>query len=287
MCIIIAKPEGQVIPESFIRRQWKINPDGAGFAVRTDNDRYPLYFKKGFMSLKSLLNDLKKYNVPDYQLVLHLRISTGGGTKPELCHPFPVLSKNRISGFSRALLFHNGIFGLKVPSKYKKTLSDTGFLAMFARRIGLRNFKIMLRYDVLNRNNSRVLLWTDTGMLKKGKWYQYKGLYTSKPIYDYYYSDYPYSSYCGSLYNDYSSYNDGYNRYKHDYSRYKHQEKGTWHLEYKGNKRIITVGKEEEGVELKVLEVYPSGEALLEDGSLWDLPPELEGIVKEGDEVIF
>jgi len=168
MCIIIVKPLGEKIPEELIRKQWSINPDGAGFAVRIeDKGRYPLYFKKGIMSLEQLLEDkeFQEYNSEDYELVLHLRKSTGGRVRPELCHPFPILSANRLQGFSKALLFHNGTFGLRIPRKWQGVLSDTAYLAMFARRIGLANFKILLRQDILNRNNSRVLLWTDFGFL--------------------------------------------------------------------------------------------------------------------------
>ena len=48
MCIIIVKPKGKVIPESFIREQWLTNPDGAGFAVKLEDEKISNLFQKRF-----------------------------------------------------------------------------------------------------------------------------------------------------------------------------------------------------------------------------------------------
>jgi len=273
MCIIIYKPIGKVIPEKLIKRQWQINPDGAGFAVRIDEEKYPLYFKKGIMNLEELLEDEKfrEFNSEDYELVLHLRKSTGGGVRPELCHPFPVLSRNRLQGYSKALLFHNGTFGLKVPKKYREKLSDTAYLAYFARRIGLVNFKLMLKCDILNRNNSRVLLWTDSGMLFKGTWHTYKGLKVSKPIVSYKSN---YSSYYRSLWD-----------YRSSYDFLEQDTDIEPEIVRLGKRKLIKLGNQ--GEQREVRDVISPYDVLLDDGSIWEPPEEVKDIVEIGDLIEF
>ena len=280
MCIIIVKPIGQKIPESLIRKQWNINPDGAGFAVRIDDKPYPLYFKKGLMTLSELLEDEEfiEFNSEDYELVLHLRKSTGGGVRPELCHPFPVLSKNRLEGYSKALLFHNGTFGLKVPRKYQDKLSDTAYLAWFARRIGLANFRLLLKQDILDRNGSRVLLWTDSGMLFKGKWHEYKGLKVSKPLYDFSY---------------HRSYRDYYSSYQYTLG-FDEDTEDVEVLEANSDLEILpssdgrkVIRISNRGEKLSVIAKMTDNSVLLEDGSLWEPPESIADEIDVGDLIEF
>ena len=270
MCIIIVKPKGKVIPESFIREQWLANPDGAGFAVKLEDEKYPIFFKKGFMKLEDLLNDpdFSHFNSEKFELVLHLRKATHGRVSPLLCHPFPVISHNRLMGRSLAVMFHNGTFGVRIPTSYKHTKSDTLFVSEFARRIGLKNFKHMLRYDILNRSGSRVLLWTKKGKLFKGQWHEYRGLKLSKPI----------RNYCNSYRSKYKSYNypdfDFFEDVEFDYHIY-FNERG---------EKTIAMGNS--GTRLRVLRKTSDG-ILLEDGSLWDAPPDLEKVIETGDIIEF
>ena len=271
MCIIIVKPEGKVIPESLIREQWIANPDGAGFAVKLEDEKYPIFFKKGFMKLEHLLNDqdFLRFNSEEFELVLHLRKATHGRVSPLLCHPFPVISHNRLTGHSLAVMFHNGTFGVRIPTSYKSIKSDTLFVAEFARRIGLKNFKYMLRYDILNRSGSRVLLWTKEGKLFKGQWHEYRGLKLSKPIRNYY-----------------NSYRSRYS--SHNYPSFNFWEEDTepdYHIYFNGRgEKTIAIGNS--GTRLRVLRKTTEG-ILLDDGSLWDAPPELEEVIEAGDIVEF
>jgi len=286
MCIIIIKPLGKKIPESLIKRQWQINSDGAGFAVRIDDKPYPLYFKKGIMSLSELLEDeeFREFNSEDYELVLHLRKSTGGGVRPELCHPFPVLSKNRLEGYSKALLFHNGTFGLKVPRKYQDKLSDTAYLAWFARRIGLANFRLLLKQDILNRNGSRVLLWTDSGMLFKGKWHNHKGLKVSKPVYEYSY----YGGYYRSSYSNYqpnlTEYTFGFDEDTEDIETLE-VNSDLEILPSSDGRKVIRISNR--GEKLSVIAKMTDNSVLLEDGSLWEPPESVADQIDVGDLIEF
>ena len=246
------------------------------------------------MSLSELLDDeeFREFNSEDYELVLHLRKSTGGGVRPELCHPFPILSANRLRGYSKALLFHNGTFGLNVPKKYRDRLSDTAYLAMFARRIGLANFKLMLKYDILNRNKSRVLLWTDTGFLFKGKWHEYKGLKVSKPIaISYSYSSS--SNWKRSLWDwKTDDYEYDFGGSDNDIDIDVNVPVPTDNVDYeievdKEGRRVFLINGGKIGEKLKVLGKASKRELLLEDGSLWEAPEELLDVVQEGDYVQF
>lgn len=270
MCIIIFKPEGKTIPESLIREQWTANPHGAGFAVKLENEKYPIFFKKGFMKLEHLLNDpdFSRFNSEEFELVLHLRKATHGRVSPSLCHPFPVISHNRLMGRSLAVLFHNGTFGVRIPTSHKNK-SDTLFVAEFARRIGLKNFKHMLRYDILNRSGSRVLLWTADGKLFKGQWHSYRGLKLSKPVFIHH-----------------SRYLSRYGPHNHPRFNFWEEDTNPDYFIYFNEMGEKTIAVGHSGTRLRVLRKTAEG-VLLEDGSLWNAPSELEEVIESGDIVEF
>ena len=92
MCIIAAKPIGVKMPnEETIRTMWNNNNDGAGF-MWAENGR--VHIRKGYMEYESFKNALdevcEKLDVENTSIVMHFRITTHGGTKPENCHPFPI-----------------------------------------------------------------------------------------------------------------------------------------------------------------------------------------------------
>ena len=98
MCVIVTKPMGAAMPpDNIIESMWTSNPDGAGFAYAFNNK---VYVEKGFMKLKDLTNALAglekrmkasaNLTLDDISLLIHFRITTHGGTKPELTHPFPI-----------------------------------------------------------------------------------------------------------------------------------------------------------------------------------------------------
>jgi len=98
MCVILTKPAGAKMPaDNLLEQMWTSNPDGAGFAYALNNK---VYVEKGFMKLKDLTNALAglekrlKANanrtIDDVSLLVHFRITTHGGTSPQLTHPFPI-----------------------------------------------------------------------------------------------------------------------------------------------------------------------------------------------------
>lgn len=128
MCIIAAKPRGIDMPsKETIRRMWYGNPDGAGIMYSNGKS---VVIHKGFMKLSDFEAELEKLSktvdLKKAGVVMHFRITTHGGTKPENCHPFPVsqkLSRLRQTRLSTNIgVAHNGVISI---TPRDRTISDT------------------------------------------------------------------------------------------------------------------------------------------------------------------
>lgn len=137
MCIIAAKPAGIPMPsKDTLRNMWEGNPDGAGFMFPTEvvgkngKRKIAVQVEKGFMTFDhfvAALDDLAKYHdLTSTPIVMHFRITTHGGTCPELTHPFPVTDSRSALRKLRATapvgVAHNGIIHSVTPAK---DMSDT------------------------------------------------------------------------------------------------------------------------------------------------------------------
>lgn len=132
MCIAIAKPMGVDIPtDDILTNCFNNNPDGAGFAFNHNNE---VIIRKGYMKLKDFLDAFHKYNEKfDFKnrgVLIHTRITTHGGTNPQMCHPFPINSDEgalkKIEYVSPFAVIHNGIISLtSADATKKKDMSDT------------------------------------------------------------------------------------------------------------------------------------------------------------------
>ena len=132
MCIAIAKPIGVEIPnDDILTNCFNNNPDGAGFAFNHNNE---VVIRKGYMKLKDFLDAFHKYdekfNFKNRGVLIHTRITTHGGTNPQMCHPFPINSDEgalkKIEYCSPFAIVHNGIISLTSgEATKKKDMSDT------------------------------------------------------------------------------------------------------------------------------------------------------------------
>lgn len=132
MCIAIAKPIGVEIPnDDILTNCFNNNPDGAGFAFNHNNE---VIIRKGYMKLKDFLDAFHKYdekfNFKNRGVLIHTRITTHGGTNPQMCHPFPINSDEgalkKIEYASPFAVIHNGIISLtSSEAREKKDMSDT------------------------------------------------------------------------------------------------------------------------------------------------------------------
>lgn len=128
MCIIAAKPTGIPMPNATtIENMWYVNSDGAGFMYAVDGK---VHIEKGFMRLNDLTNRLKQlgktHDLTALPIVMHFRITTHGGTKPENTHPFPISDNigvlKKLHSTARIGVAHNGIIDITPRSK---DISDT------------------------------------------------------------------------------------------------------------------------------------------------------------------
>lgn len=128
MCIIAAKPAGVAMPsQQYIRNMFGYNDDGAGLMYAKDGK---VYIEKGFMDEDLFLERLEElersYNMTELPLVMHFRITTHGGTRPENCHPFPVTDSigmlKKLRCKTNLAVAHNGIINVNPRSK---DISDT------------------------------------------------------------------------------------------------------------------------------------------------------------------
>jgi len=111
MCLLIYASPNSNPSKKALRRAANNNPDGFGFAVRTNKE--VLYYKS--MSIEDTIKeffDLRK-RFPDSHSIFHLRITTHGATNLDNCHPFVV--------DDAIVLAHNGM----LPIKEQDGKSDT------------------------------------------------------------------------------------------------------------------------------------------------------------------
>ena len=89
MCIIIYKPKGTEMPsEDVLLTCFENNPHGAGVSYSAKDG---VVFVKGLMTykaFKSTIDSISNKNSRD--IVMHFRITTSGGTRPDMCHPFNI-----------------------------------------------------------------------------------------------------------------------------------------------------------------------------------------------------
>lgn len=230
MCIAIAKPIGVDIPnDDILTNCFNNNPDGAGFAFNHNNE---VVIRKGYMKLKDFLDAFHKYDekfgFKNRGVLIHTRITTHGGTNPQMCHPFPINSDEgalkKIEYCSPFAVVHNGIISLTSSEATKKQdMSDTAifvqkYLTKIAKNKNWFNNKanIELIYElidskmaILNGNGKIVMtngFTEDNGIFYSNSSYKenrYRKLYNwdwyDDYDYDYGYSDnYNYSSYLKS-----------------------------------------------------------------------------------------
>lgn len=134
MCIIAVSPIGEKVSREVFRRMWRANDDGFGMLFRT---------KEGIGLIKGLMDFQEAWehytDLPDgVPHVLHFRLATHGGVRPELTHPFIVHENSPLylRGVVRApVLAHNGVWNLysiKFPkANLNGPVSDSRVLAAY------------------------------------------------------------------------------------------------------------------------------------------------------------
>lgn len=134
MCVaVVLMDEDRPTLDELQRMEWQ-NDDGAGVGWYEGG---VCHWVKGIKaeSVDKLIETLPR------PVFIHFRYSTAGGTRPELCHPFPVTRAARLdlSGEAKSILMHNGHWSKWTQVAARRQLpkgpwSDTRLLAWLARR---------------------------------------------------------------------------------------------------------------------------------------------------------
>lgn len=116
MCVIAwIDTEARRPSAELVEAMFEKNPDGAGAAWReVQGDKVVVRWEKGLMKEAGLARLKEIVAVAPIPFVIHTRIATIGGIKPNMTHPFPIdqRAQNTLSGTTDgAVLFHNGTWG--------------------------------------------------------------------------------------------------------------------------------------------------------------------------------
>ena len=174
MCVIIVKPVGKVIPEEILKRSCTLNKDGYGFCAWEEKNPMNLFYT---LNADEFLAKVAEFNNEKSLLIMHCRLSTGGGVSLQNCHPFHMM-KNDL------YLFHNGtIKGFSIGCD---TLYFTEFLDKYADNIeeikAIEDFFAAFnesRLVVCNRAGDYVILNENVGKWKDGIWYSKENVLSS------------------------------------------------------------------------------------------------------------
>lgn len=123
MCVIIITNPENPISETELNAAWNVNPDGAGLAY-TESGK--VFYERGFMNQKHYVQKVLQLQ-QKYQLLLHLRISTGAGVTPQGTHPYKVGNVLAMKGeTTQPVIAMNGIInGQPLETKQGNLLNDT------------------------------------------------------------------------------------------------------------------------------------------------------------------
>lgn len=172
MCIAIVKPRGVSLAEDRLRLCFENNPDGAGFAIATDQG---VAIHKGYTRIEAFLTAYRECRVDDHAALVHFRITTRGENSPCNHHPFPVAA---------GALVHNGTIGwLGKPGKGP---SDTALFAELLQDMTVAQWRRLRPLIEHSTGWSRFALLTREGealLFNKVEWIEADGALFSNDSY--------------------------------------------------------------------------------------------------------
>ena len=104
MCVAIYKPEGKLISRRTLKKCFRANADGAGFAWLDDSRQ--AIISKGFFSFSTFWKAYREH--AKKEAIIHFRWATHGAENYENCHPFPIPD---------GAMIHNGVISWCEPLK--------------------------------------------------------------------------------------------------------------------------------------------------------------------------
>lgn len=189
MCVIIYKPKGVAMPsQKELKAAFAHNSDGAGFAYFLPDNRVQIV--KGLMTFAALEKALKRHSgaIKDNALVIHMRITTHGGTSQGLTHPFPVSSDpqemHKIDNVADTVVFHNGIISIK-PREGQSDTTEYILSVMSVLREKDPKFaeNAAIRYMIETDIYSKMLIMYNNKVYMIGSFVLDNGIYYSNRYY--------------------------------------------------------------------------------------------------------
>ena len=199
MCIAVYKPAGVKMPsKKTLSNCFNANSDGAGFMFSYENK---VHIKKGYMSFnafyKALNSELKRYSKnggKDLPMVLHFRITSQGGVKPSLTHPYPLTDSYadmmRLDTVSDIGIAHNGIITLTSSYSVKDHNDTMEFIKEIVYPLIHKKIKtwyldkgVKNVFQYILGNNRVVLLHGDGHAELFGSWETENGVFYSNGSY--------------------------------------------------------------------------------------------------------
>jgi hypothetical protein len=117
MCIAIFSKKGKPLPKkTILKRCFKNNPDGAGYAVFNEETN-EWTVTKGMMTWKAFWNSFNKMQFKNEEIVIiHFRVGTSGKLHhPDCTHPFPLSNVDAdlmVNEYvANNIVMHNGVVG--------------------------------------------------------------------------------------------------------------------------------------------------------------------------------
>ncbi len=190
MCVIAVSPVGEKVAKEVFERMWEANDDGFGMMYRA---RGGVAIVKGIMDKDEAweLYDRLPRGVPH---VLHFRLATHGGVRPELTHPFVVDERSpivEVGVVDKPVLAHNGIWqahafrrgelGLRGPVSDSRTLA--AWLGKQARGRPIKEVIKEAYYDVVSAGRVVVMDPKAKEIYLVGDWIREDGLFFSNTSY--------------------------------------------------------------------------------------------------------
>lgn len=196
MCIAIVKPSGAKVPSyDRIKNSWEANQDGGGYAIKKEGAS-TIKYAKGYFDMDKYYDDLVQNIKPEDTALIHMRITTHGGTSKECCHPFPISHSieqmHKTHGRCKKIMMHNGVLGGEFAKGASDGVSDTMKLVQYLAKANLRNygdgFKRLME-PVLGSGN-KVAVLTEKGYTLAGKGWikENDGCFYSNDTYEDWYS---------------------------------------------------------------------------------------------------
>jgi predicted glutamine amidotransferase len=155
MCVALAVPPGQHVPESRLNACFQHNPDGAGFGYY--NSEGEQIIKKGYKTFKEFITAYHEHRDvnTDRPFLVHFRIRTHGDKGEANCHPFAL---------DNGMLIHNGMIdGLGDDGYGDGAKSDTAEFAELIKKTPVDKFNVLCA----KLDESDILGWSTVIMLTK------------------------------------------------------------------------------------------------------------------------